>query len=170
MPWEELPQPTRADVSEMEQRWKKKAQFLVDESLDQGLVQVLRQLGWNALGVDDEGLRGLADETVFARARDQGRLLLSKDRDFLNERRFPLTMGGAVAVLPEGPIDGEGVVRALRALLGIFAPLSRAYTCARMDLTSRDELQIRSFDPSKSFLQTQRYKLGPGEKTFIWQD
>jgi predicted nuclease of predicted toxin-antitoxin system len=50
----------------------------------------VREVGLNIVTAQEAGKRGHPDENQLAEARRQGRILLSCDRDFLNDRRFPL--------------------------------------------------------------------------------
>jgi len=55
--------------------------FLADESVDQPIVERLRQDAHDVLAVV-EMEPGISDETVLGRANQQGALLLTADKDF----------------------------------------------------------------------------------------
>jgi len=71
-----------------------------DANLPLGIVRAMREtLGWDVLFVlEHDDLRRAPDREHFARARDQGRTLITLDRDFLDQRRFPAGAGGGVVV------------------------------------------------------------------------
>lgn len=71
-----------------------------DANLPHGLVQSMRHdLGWDVLFViEHDDLRRARDEEHFHRARDLGRTLITLDHDFLDDRRFPLSMSPGVVV------------------------------------------------------------------------
>jgi predicted nuclease of predicted toxin-antitoxin system len=56
--------------------------FLVDANLSRGLAELLADAGHDATHVRDYGLQAAPDEEVLARARDEGRVLVSADTDF----------------------------------------------------------------------------------------
>ena len=71
-----------------------------DANLPRGIVAAMRDsLGWDVLFVlEHDDLRRAPDREHFTRARDQGRTLITLDRDFLDDRRFPVDLSGGVVV------------------------------------------------------------------------
>ena len=71
-----------------------------DANLPRGLVGAMRDsLGWDVLFVlEHADLRRASDREHYSRARDQGRTLITLDRDFLDEKRFPTELSGGVIV------------------------------------------------------------------------
>jgi hypothetical protein len=73
----------------------------VDANVPAGLVSYMRQtLHWDVLFVlEHEDLRRARDGEHFRLARQLRRTLITLDRDYLNDRRFPPAESGGVLVL-----------------------------------------------------------------------
>jgi predicted nuclease of predicted toxin-antitoxin system len=88
----------------------------VDANMPRGVVSFMRQrLSWNVLFVlEDPDWRRASDREHYRRARDLGRTLITLDRDFFDERRFPSEESPGVVVL-SAP-DEAGLTRLLASL------------------------------------------------------
>ena len=62
MAWHRVPDTPKREVTVFVSQFRKKARFLVDESLGAKVAQVLLDRGWNARYVDELGLKGHSDE------------------------------------------------------------------------------------------------------------
>ena len=80
----------------------------VDANLPAGTVSSMRrELGWDVLFVmEHEDLRRAPDAEHYRRARDLGRTLITLDRDFLDNRRFPIDESPGVIVMFAPDEDG----------------------------------------------------------------
>ena len=73
----------------------------VDANVRAGVVGYMRRkLGWDVFFViEHEDLRRSADEAHYQMFRQLHRTLITMDRDFLDERRFPIAESGGVIVV-----------------------------------------------------------------------
>jgi hypothetical protein len=105
-----------------------------DANLPAGLVDSLRQdLDWDVLFVlEHDELRRASDVAHYRRALDLGRTLITLDRDFFDNRRFPpeLSPGVVVCWAPDEP----GLLRLLRTL---NRTVFRAHLAAAQPLRGR---------------------------------
>ena len=67
-----------------------KPRFYADENLPPLAVRLLRQMGARVQTVHERGKTGQPDENHAAYALRNGLILVSCDRDFLDNRKFPL--------------------------------------------------------------------------------
>jgi hypothetical protein len=92
----------------------------VDANIPAGLVAFMRnRLQWDVLFViEHDDLRRASDGEHYRRARDWGRTLLTLDRDYLDDRRFPPGESGGVVVLTAPTESGyEGLLSRLDDML-----------------------------------------------------
>jgi len=117
MPWinvDEHPDSTlskedKAELAKFSPRKKqKKMRFYVDEDVPPQAVKRLRARGSNVKTVQEARKRGYPDkrghpdENHLAEAQKQDRILISCDRDYLNDRRFPLHKSPTLVVCDFG--------------------------------------------------------------------
>jgi predicted nuclease of predicted toxin-antitoxin system len=96
------------------------ARFKVDENLPDSVARVLRAAGHDATTVIEQGLGGQADAVVAAACRQEGRTLLTLDRQFGNLRRYPPAGTPGAIVLRTASQEVEellGLVRRVVATL-----------------------------------------------------
>jgi hypothetical protein len=86
----------------------------VDANMPAGVVDAMRrELRWDVLFVmEHDDLRRAPDAEHFRRALDFGRTLITLDRDFFDDRRFPPALSPGVVVC-SAP-DESGLIRMLR--------------------------------------------------------
>lgn len=93
-----------------------RARVYADANVPAGLVGYMRtNLGWDVLFVlEHDDLRRAKDGQHYRLARQLLRLLVTLDRDYLDDRRFPLEQSGGVFVL-SAP-DEAALARVLRGI------------------------------------------------------
>ncbi len=109
-----------------------------DANLPAGLVAFMRtQLQWDVLFVvEHDDLRRASDGAHFRLARQLRRTLITLDRDYLNDRRFPPGECGGVIVLAAP--DEQGLSRILERLdRALFRPEHGQEPCGPVPLVGR---------------------------------
>jgi hypothetical protein len=83
------------------ERLTARPRIYADANVPAGLVAYMRQrLDWDVLFVvEDDTLRRAPDARHFELARQLRRTLVTMDRDYLDDRRFPPTASGGVLVI-----------------------------------------------------------------------
>src|SRR5713101_2454633 len=102
-------------------RRKTKPRFYADENFPERAIAVLRRLGADVLTVHDIRRRGHPDENHAAEALRLGRVLITCDRDYLDERRFPLIHCPAIVVFDFGLGTATEIRATFKCLGGIFS-------------------------------------------------
>jgi predicted nuclease of predicted toxin-antitoxin system len=96
--------PTKKEIAQVLEyrRRRAKARFYVDENFPARATAVLRNMGGRVITVQDLRRRGHPDENHAAYALAHGLILVTCDRDYLNEKRFPLIHCPAIVVFDLG--------------------------------------------------------------------
>jgi predicted nuclease of predicted toxin-antitoxin system len=128
MPWVNLDEIVRADPPcEREQREvfehlarKAKPRFYADENFPSVATEILRLRGADVLTVKETQVTGHPDENHCATALRLGRILITCDRDFLDERRFPLVHCPCIVVCRFGSGTVDEIEKTFACLSGPF--------------------------------------------------
>ena len=85
----------------------------VDANVPAGLVAYMREaLHWDVLFViEHDNLRRARDDEHYRLARQLRRTLISFDRDYLDDRKFPPTQSGGVVILTAPDVPGAPAPR-----------------------------------------------------------
>ena len=89
----------------------------LDENFASSLSEFLRNKGFDAESVVEEGLSGTYDEMLFSRCQEEKRCLVTLDLDFSNIIRFPAeNTEGIVVIRPNRP----ATLDVMRDMLELF--------------------------------------------------
>ena len=156
------------EIAEGTKRFQKKARFLIDEDIHSETAPFLKGKGWNVITASDAGLVGHSDSDYVALARKEDRLLLTHDRHYLSDRKFPLGSNGGVLVLPGSSGNIRELVLGLIDMLSIIAPYWNAYRGSKIEVHGDRTISIRSRQRSGEVM-TSRYRLRPNAMPEIWE-
>jgi Domain of unknown function (DUF5615) len=170
MPWGRVPEAPEEGIEEYAKRFRKKARFLVDESLGVNVAEVLREHGWNAKYVSELGLEGRSDEEVFAQAWADDRILLTHDTDFLDDRRFPPHRNPGIVVLPGAQGDELALITALAGLMSFVAPFREGYRREKVIVSAGADWTFIRQNPTTGAMERRRFRIPPGGPFEEWSD
>ncbi len=90
-----------SELAAFAERQSAQPRLYADANLPAGVVRFMRtRLQWDVLSVvEHPDLRRASDEEHFRRARDMRRTLISLDRDYLDDRRYPPAETSGVLVV-----------------------------------------------------------------------
>ena len=114
--------PTKKEAEQVFEYGSRKAKprFYADENFPAKAVQVLRGMGARVLTAKDADLVGHSDEDHASYALKYGYVLLTCDRDYLDDRRFPLIQCPVIAVFDFGSGSQAEIRQSFRCLKTIF--------------------------------------------------
>jgi predicted nuclease of predicted toxin-antitoxin system len=166
MPWTKLALPTADAKREMDEAYRGKARFLVDESMGAAIAKHLSERGYNTKYVGDEGLEGHSDEDVFAYAWKSKRIIVTHDADFLDDRRFPPHRNPGIVLVRPGSSghDNYGLLVCLEKatlMAGVHAPW---FEGRKLDFSSTDLLTITRQGTRQKYLWERN------RDPMIWED
>ncbi len=127
MPWIfaddiEKPALSKKEKEQIEQYLKrrKKPRFYADENFPAQATAILKEMRADVVTVQQLKRSGNPDENHLAQAKRLGRILVTCDRDYLDEKRHPLIHCPALIVFDFGSGTQDEIIRAYRCLYLIF--------------------------------------------------
>lgn len=121
-PGREEARPSPGEVRQVVEARRRRAKptFYVDECFPEIATALLGRLRARILTARELGFVGYPDEHHAAFALKRRAVLVSCDRDYLDERRFPLIQAPCIVVFGFGSGSGRDVWRAYRCLSSIL--------------------------------------------------
>lgn len=112
------PEPSRKEIEELVRysRMRIWPRFVADESVPDEVLRCLQRKGLDVLTHHQAGLTGHSDEDYISFAKRDGRILVTCDTDFLDDRRFPLLDSPCIVVVDLGA-GTQAEIRSVLALL-----------------------------------------------------
>jgi len=112
-------QPSQQEIEEIERysKLKKtKAKFYTDENFQSSAIKLLRERGFDVLTAQEANKLGHPDQNHLAEAKRLGRVLLTCDRDYLNDRIYPLIHCPTIVVFDFGLKSKAEMISAFQCL------------------------------------------------------
>jgi len=117
--------------------WKRTTRFLVDEDVDAEAAAYLRTKGYNAVSVDEVGLKGHCDEDVFAFAWREKRILLTLDHDYENDQRFREHWHPGAVILSGGDGGSRVLGNSLGLAMAVFGSAPTLWEKTKITISGR---------------------------------
>jgi predicted nuclease of predicted toxin-antitoxin system len=168
--WVQLESAPKSVVREILARVRGRAKFLVDESLGIDVAPLISEAGYNAKFAADVGLTGRSDNEVFAFAWANRRVLLTHDRDFLDDDAFPFYRNPSVVVLPGAQGASNSLVAALGKVLSVLGNYKNLYPNAKVEVSHDNTWNIRYFEKGSGHARNMRLRFGDHGKVWQWED
>lgn len=170
MSWRLLTGPrSKKEERELDKRTAKRTRFLVDEALGVGVARWLQVVGYNTQYGPDYGLGGKADQCVFAYAWREERLLLTHDKDYLNDKEFPFHRNPGVIVLPGENGEEQPLFLALRTMLNIFGRHGGIFPNAKIVIDSSNVWNVRNYRKADGYIERGMLKFTKYH-VYRWED
>ena len=115
--------------------------FKIDENLPEEYAAILREAGYPADTVVDEGLAGSDDKVVFAECQQEVRVLVTLDLDFSNTKQYPPGTHQGIVVVRSKAQDKPTLVRLFRRVVPIFKDRQPA---GQLWIVEHDRVRFRS--------------------------
>jgi len=165
----EYPRPGKAELK----RVLRAASFYADYDLDASIVEVLRHLKYDVETSQEIGFGQQRDEFHYRRAFKTKRVLLTKDKGYLDSERFPLSQTRGVIVFNIDTSNTKEIARALEVIDLVLAGIAPALDEAKVILNSDYTLTFIKRKPSNGGFgeDRTRYKFDEnGRDIWIWED
>jgi hypothetical protein len=136
MRWAPLPKLSKSIESYLKSL--RKVRLYADEDVEAEVVAMIRDRGVNIASVHERNEQGKSDETHLATAKREHRFLLTKDKDFLDDARFPLRWEGTGIIYLHGSFKAEQqYLDAIANLLNYIVPYSQIYQGAKIQIAEK---------------------------------
>src|SRR5262249_7529665 len=136
----------------------------------EGMAELLRAAGWNATYAGDVGLLGHDDMDVFAFAAREGRVILTHDTDFLDDRRFPPHRNPGIVVLPGASGEEHELGKELGGMLSIVGRFRAAWFGSKIQISPSGEWTIKHWASAARKHITNRYQFPKHGMPLVWHE
>jgi predicted nuclease of predicted toxin-antitoxin system len=116
--------------------------FKIDQNLPAEYAALLREGGFDADSVDDEGLGSADDGVISERVRTERRVLVSLDLGFADIRAYPPQEYSGIVVLRSKAQDKIGLISMLRRLMPMLRERSPE---GQLWIVESDRIRFRQY-------------------------
>jgi len=169
MSWETIKIEKR-EVQAFEQQFRRNAKFYADEDMDSVVIEIMRDLDLNTVTAKEAGLLGRDDAAHLAYAKRQDRILVTRDHDYLDDRKHPPNRCPGVVVLDIHPLTRESLTDALYLLRSVVRPYRQIWTGAKVLIGKESQITVWDRSHATGRRRKTRYRLVKGRQAQEWLD
>ena len=172
MPWEQISFSKKEwkQIDSEIKTFRKRTRFIVDENIPLDLITVLKEKGYDAKSIDDFGLRGRDDKEVYNIACKENRVLITQDKDFLNDSLFPMHNCPGVAVFPAYYESPNAFVTAFGHLLMVHGKSGELWNKQKIIFPGDETVSIRYINSNTGGIGVIRFKFPKNGIPMVWND
>jgi predicted nuclease of predicted toxin-antitoxin system len=162
-----------AVTKEQMKRLSGEARFYADQNLDEAFIDILRWDKLDVLRARDIGAEAQPDTFHYKYAFRHNRVLLTQDRDFLDEELFPLSQTCGVVIFNVDTAQPGQMARALEVVTTILAAAAPALRQKKFVINSDYSMTTieRVATASGMQRQTSRVRFDTnGQDVWVWED
>jgi predicted nuclease of predicted toxin-antitoxin system len=115
--------------------------ILANENLSEPVILYLQSLGHDVVSCRSPELSGSSDNEVYQKAVEEGRLIVTMDKDFLRMRRFPPDACGGIVVVK---IYKRTLDETARLFRRYWESLEETRVQGRLVIMNPDSVRMRS--------------------------
>jgi hypothetical protein len=144
--------------------------FLFDENVQTNVIRAVRAYGMRVDTVRELGRKSRSDQEVFALAWKRKQMLVTYDRDFWDDTRFPLGLCAGVLQLPD---IGQNLSFFWLFLTGPVRLFSRGrdlWFNTKIRIGEGSRITVKTWDRYPGRIVASRYWLQPRGKLLVWDE
>ena len=158
MQWKKLDNPRSREMEGFRKEYCKKARFILDKNCPPVGKMLLASMGYNAVHVDDVGLSSKPDEDVFNFARKSRRMVITKDKGYLDNRKYPFKINPGIIIIPDCPLLSDVFFNSIRIIDFIIGKYYKLYSGYKIQIT--ESFEIIMHKQKNGRVTKSKYRLG----------
>jgi Domain of unknown function (DUF5615) len=143
--------------------------FLFDENVQTNVIRAIRAYGMRVDYVRELGYRRRSDHEVLALAWKRKQMLVTYDRDFWDDERFPFGSFAGVLQLPDIGKNLDFFWRILTGPVRLFSRGHDLWFNTKIRVGEGSRITVKTWEPDLGKIVTSHYWMQPRGKLLIWK-
>jgi hypothetical protein len=163
---------SRSDFEKALSEFRKapRTSFLFDENLQTNVIRAIRAYGMRVDTVRELGYRHRSDEEILALAWKRKQMLVTYDRDFWDDERFPFGSFAGVLQLPDIGRNLNFFWRILTEPVRLFSLGHDLWFNTKIRVGEGGRITIKTWERDFGRIVTSHYWMQPRGKLLIWEE